>query len=137
MLSARDVRVATPPGKGSVGEDAAINLTARAVREGVFLDGHARLRQWVPGSRWYSVGMRVAIDGVGRLVIPKALRDELGVHGPTDLELTASNGRLELTVADVPAHVEEQGGFPVIVTERPLGPLSVAEARAAVERVRR
>jgi hypothetical protein len=53
------------------------------------------------------------------------------------LELTASDGRLELTVADVPAHVEEQGGFPVIVADRPMGSLSVAEARAAVERVRR
>jgi bifunctional DNA-binding transcriptional regulator/antitoxin component of YhaV-PrlF toxin-antitoxin module len=81
--------------------------------------------------------MRVAIDGVGRLVIPKALREELGVNGPTDLELTASDGRLELTVADVPAHVEERDGFPVIVTDRPVQPLSVTEARTAVERVRR
>lgn len=81
--------------------------------------------------------MRVAIDAVGRLVIPKTLREELGVHGPTDLELTAINGRLELTVADVPAHVEDEDGFPVIVTDRPLAPMSVQETRAAVERVRR
>jgi bifunctional DNA-binding transcriptional regulator/antitoxin component of YhaV-PrlF toxin-antitoxin module len=81
--------------------------------------------------------MRVAIDGVGRLVIPKALREELGVDGPADLELTAADGRLELTVADVPAHVEQRGGLPVIVTDRPMEPLSVAETRTAVERVRR
>jgi AbrB family looped-hinge helix DNA binding protein len=81
--------------------------------------------------------MRVTIDAVGRLVIPKALRDELGVRGPTDLELTAADGRLELTVADVPAHVEERDGFPVIVADRPIEPMSVAETRAAVERVRR
>jgi bifunctional DNA-binding transcriptional regulator/antitoxin component of YhaV-PrlF toxin-antitoxin module len=81
--------------------------------------------------------MRVAIDGVGRLVIPKALRDELGVDGPTDLELTASDGRLELTVADVPARVEERDGFPVIVTDQPMEPMSAAETRAAIERVRR
>jgi AbrB family looped-hinge helix DNA binding protein len=81
--------------------------------------------------------MRVAIDGVGRLVIPKALREELGVHGPTDLELTAVDGRLELAVADVPAHVEELDGFPVIVTDRTMEPMSVAEVRTAVERVRR
>lgn len=81
--------------------------------------------------------MRVAIDGVGRLVIPKALREELGVHGPTDLELTVADGRLELTVADVPARVEERDGLPVIVADRPMAPMSVAEARAGVERVRR
>jgi bifunctional DNA-binding transcriptional regulator/antitoxin component of YhaV-PrlF toxin-antitoxin module len=81
--------------------------------------------------------MRVAIDGVGRLVIPKPLRDELGVHGPTDLELTASDGRLELTVADVPAHVEEREGSPVIVTDQPMEPMTAEDARSAIERVRR
>jgi bifunctional DNA-binding transcriptional regulator/antitoxin component of YhaV-PrlF toxin-antitoxin module len=81
--------------------------------------------------------MRVAIDGVGRLVIPKTLREELGVDGPADLELTAADGRLELTVADVPARVEKRGGFSVIVTDLPMVPMSVAETRAAVERVRR
>jgi bifunctional DNA-binding transcriptional regulator/antitoxin component of YhaV-PrlF toxin-antitoxin module len=81
--------------------------------------------------------MRVAIDGVGRLVVPKRLREQLGVHGPTDLEMVAADGRLELTVADVPAHVEERDGFPVIVTDRPMAPLSVAETRAAVEQTRR
>ncbi|MFZ1154476.1 MAG: AbrB/MazE/SpoVT family DNA-binding domain-containing protein [Solirubrobacteraceae bacterium] len=81
--------------------------------------------------------MRVAIDGVGRVVIPKSLREEMGVNGPTDLELTASDGRLELTVADVPAHVEMQNGLPIIVTDQPMAPMSVSEARTAVERIRR
>jgi AbrB family looped-hinge helix DNA binding protein len=81
--------------------------------------------------------MRVAIDSVGRLVIPKTLREELGLHGAADLELTATDGRLEVTVADVPARVEERGGFPVIVTGQPMEPMSVAEVRTAVERVRR
>ncbi len=81
--------------------------------------------------------MRVAIDGVGRLVVPKSLREELGIDGPTNLELTAADGKLELTVADVPARVEDRNGLPVIVTEVPMAPMSVAEARTAVERVRR
>jgi bifunctional DNA-binding transcriptional regulator/antitoxin component of YhaV-PrlF toxin-antitoxin module len=81
--------------------------------------------------------MRVAIDNAGRLVVPKALREELGVSGPADLELNAIDGRLELTVADVPARVEEREGFAVIVTDRPMASMSVADARAAVERVRR
>ncbi len=81
--------------------------------------------------------MRVAIDGVGRLVIPKALREELGVSGPTELELTAADGRLEVTVPDVPARVEERDGLPVILTESPMAPLDVAETRTAIERARR
>jgi bifunctional DNA-binding transcriptional regulator/antitoxin component of YhaV-PrlF toxin-antitoxin module len=81
--------------------------------------------------------MRVAIDGVGRLVIPKTLRDELGVRGATELELTAANGRLELTVADVPARVEDRDGFPAIVTDEPMAPMSIAETAEAIERVRR
>lgn len=81
--------------------------------------------------------MRVSIDGVGRLVVPKALRDELGVHGPTDLEMTAIDGRLELTVADVPARVEDRDGFPVIATDEPVATMSIAEAAAAIERARR
>jgi AbrB family looped-hinge helix DNA binding protein len=81
--------------------------------------------------------MRVAIDAVGRVVIPKSLRDELGVNGPAALELIAADGRLELTVADVPAHVEERDGLPVIVTDEPMAPMDVAETREAIERVRR
>lgn len=81
--------------------------------------------------------MKVAIDGVGRIVIPKTLREELGISGPTDLELTAADGRLELTVPDVLAHVEERDGLAVIVTDEPMAPMSVEETRAAIERVRR
>ena len=81
--------------------------------------------------------MKVAIDSVGRLVIPKTLRDELGVRGPTDLELTALDGRLELTIADVPARVEDRDGFPVIATDEPMVPMTAAETAEAIERVRR
>lgn len=71
------------------------------------------------------------------MVVPKALRDELGVRGPAELELTAIDGRLELTVADVPACVEDRDGFPVIVTDTPMAPMTLAEAAQAIERVRR
>ncbi len=81
--------------------------------------------------------MRVAIDAVGRLVIPKPLRDELGIAGATELEMVAADGRLELQVAEVPARVEERDGFPVIVPDRAVVPLDEKQTRAAIERVRR
>jgi len=81
--------------------------------------------------------MRVAIDGVGRIVIPKPMREELGIDGPTELELNASDGRLELTVPDIPAHIEIRDGFAVIVPDQPMPPLTAEMTREAIERSRR
>lgn len=81
--------------------------------------------------------MRVAIDAVGRLVVPKPLREELGITGPTEVELVAADGRVELSVPDVAARVEERDGVPVIVPESPVAPMTVEEAREAIDRVRR
>jgi AbrB family looped-hinge helix DNA binding protein len=81
--------------------------------------------------------MKIAIDSVGRLVVPKALRTELGITGPTELEVIARDGVIELAVADVPARIGDRGGDPVIVTDGPMEPLTVEDVRAAIDRVRR
>jgi AbrB family looped-hinge helix DNA binding protein len=81
--------------------------------------------------------MRVAIDAAGRLVIPKSLRAELGISGATEVEVRSADGRLELSVPEVPARVEVHDGFPVIVPETPLPPMSADEVREALDRVRR
>ncbi|MGH2884457.1 MAG: hypothetical protein ACRDPA_17465 [Solirubrobacteraceae bacterium] len=78
------------------------------------------------------------MDSVGRLVVPKALRAELGITGPAELEIVSRDGVIELTVADVPEHIATgTGGNPVIVAEAPTTPLTVDAARAAIDRVRR
>lgn len=81
--------------------------------------------------------MKVAMDSVGRLVVPKALRAELGITGATELDAVARDGVIELAVADIPARVEERNGEPVIVTDAPTRTLTVEEVRAAIDRVRR
>jgi AbrB family looped-hinge helix DNA binding protein len=81
--------------------------------------------------------MRVAIDGVGRIVIPKPMREELGIKGPTELELTAVDGRLELTVPYIKAHLEERDGFTVIVPDEPVPPMTTKMVNEAIERSRR
>jgi bifunctional DNA-binding transcriptional regulator/antitoxin component of YhaV-PrlF toxin-antitoxin module len=77
------------------------------------------------------------MDSVGRLVIPKALRGELGITGPAELEVVARDGVIELSVADVPARIEDRPEGPVIVTDTAMSPLSVEDVRAAIDRVRR
>lgn len=81
--------------------------------------------------------MKVAMDSVGRLVVPKALRAELGITGPAQLEAVARDGVIELAVADVPARVEDRDGHPVIVTDEPTKTLTFEDVRAAIDRVRR
>lgn len=74
--------------------------------------------------------MRVAIDAVGRIVVPKPARELLGITGPAELELTVSDGRVELAVVDLPARVEERDGVPLIVTDAPTSPLDANIVRA-------
>jgi bifunctional DNA-binding transcriptional regulator/antitoxin component of YhaV-PrlF toxin-antitoxin module len=81
--------------------------------------------------------MKIAMDSVGRLVVPKALRVELGISGPTELEVVARDGVIELAVADIPARIEDRDGDPVIVIDGPMKPLTVDDVRAAIDRVRR
>lgn len=81
--------------------------------------------------------MRVAIDAVGRIVVPKPVRQQLGVSGPTELELTVADGRLELSVVDLQARVEERDGVATIVTDTPTAALDPSSVRAAIDSVRR
>jgi bifunctional DNA-binding transcriptional regulator/antitoxin component of YhaV-PrlF toxin-antitoxin module len=70
-------------------------------------------------------------------VIPKPMREELGIDGPSELEVTAVDGKLELTVPDTHAWVGERDGLAVIVTERALPPLDQDTVRAVLESVRK
>ena len=44
---------------------------------------------------WYFYGMRATIDGAGRLVIPKPLRDSLGLV-PGEVEVTPDGAGLHI-----------------------------------------
>ncbi len=81
--------------------------------------------------------MRVAIDKVGRIVIPKPMRDALGIEGPTELELTEHDGHLELTVPYIEAHLEDRDGHTVIVPDQPAPPVTTEMVREVLERVRK
>jgi bifunctional DNA-binding transcriptional regulator/antitoxin component of YhaV-PrlF toxin-antitoxin module len=81
--------------------------------------------------------MRVAIDSAGRLVLPKPLRAELGISGPGEVDIVSAHGHLELSVPEVPAHVELRDGLAVIVPDAPMPRMSAKETRDALERVRR
>ena len=51
--------------------------------------------------------MQGTIDAAGRIVVPKPLREELGLAPGTELELDAVDGRLEVTI---PSRVRLEDG---------------------------
>ncbi len=58
--------------------------------------------------------MRTTIDESGRLVIPKSLRDRLGLR-PGEVEVTADGAALRVeAIADVDVDLEQRAGRPVI-----------------------
>ncbi len=81
--------------------------------------------------------MRTTIDAAGRIVIPKAIREELALYGGEEVELRAVDGRIEIEVPPTPMHLEKRDGHLVAVPERPLPPLTDEIVRATLEKIRR
>lgn len=54
--------------------------------------------------------MRTTIDSVGRVVVPKALRDALGLTPGSVLDLSRYGAGLHLVPAGRPARLVEEGG---------------------------
>ncbi len=78
---------------------------------------------------------RVTIDSVGRLVVPKPLRDELGFTAGTELEIRAVDGHLEISV---PSRVRiEDGPYSVRFAADTDEKLSPELVRELTERGRR
>lgn len=81
--------------------------------------------------------MRVAIDGAGRLVVPKALRERLGVVGRSELELEEGEGQTVLRAVPGDIALIERDGHLVAQRGPDVAPLDWEVVRELVERQRR
>jgi AbrB family looped-hinge helix DNA binding protein len=85
--------------------------------------------------------MRTSIDSAGRLVVPKALRDAVGLTPGQALEITAHDGRLEIEPVPAPVTLIERDGLLVAApengsTDEP-SVLRADDVRAVLEQTRR
>jgi AbrB family looped-hinge helix DNA binding protein len=81
--------------------------------------------------------MRTTIDGGGRIVVPKALRDAIGLTAGRVIDLVYADGKIEIEVAPAEVAVDTSDGLPKIVPSAELPPLSDDAVRDTIEATRR
>ncbi|MDP9341954.1 MAG: AbrB/MazE/SpoVT family DNA-binding domain-containing protein [Actinomycetota bacterium] len=81
--------------------------------------------------------MRTTIDSGGRVVVPKPMRDALGLRPGSDVEVSMRDGRVEIEPAIVPMRLVKRRGVTVAEAGVPLPPLSAAQVREVQEQARR
>lgn len=80
--------------------------------------------------------MITSIDSAGRVVIPKEIREAAGIAPGMALDMTVSDGRIEIEPAVVPVTLVKKGRF-VVATPGPETPPLTAEAVADTVRTLR
>ncbi len=81
--------------------------------------------------------MITTIDGAGRIVIPKSIRQRLGLRGGQRVEVTERDGTIEIQPVATPMKLVKRKGRLVAVADRDLPPLTAAMVRETLEKVRR
>lgn len=81
--------------------------------------------------------MKTAIDRAGRVVVPKSLRDEIGLIPGRELEIRAQDGILLIEPLPTRVKLVRRGRRMVAVPAVRLPALTQDEVRAALEGTRR
>jgi len=82
--------------------------------------------------------MKTTIDKAGRIVVPKALRDELGLRPGQELEISAVDGHLEIETPPAEMRLERnEAGFLVARSDHEIPPLTQELVREVLEQIRR
>jgi len=81
--------------------------------------------------------MLATIDAGGRIVVPKEVRERLGLRPGSRIVLREVQGRLEISPATTPVRLVEHEGDLVAVSDADLPVLTAEQLRDAVEATRR
>ncbi|MDO5630155.1 MAG: AbrB/MazE/SpoVT family DNA-binding domain-containing protein [Mobilicoccus sp.] len=81
--------------------------------------------------------MITTIDAAGRIVVPKALRDALGLGAGRRIDVVLHDGKLEIDVAPAAVMVTDRDGLPVLQARDQMPPLMDEDVRGALDSVRR
>ncbi len=74
------------------------------------------------------MSITITLGKAGRLVVPKAIRDSLGLHEGSRLKLEIQGGKLQAAPEPDPVSIGMKGGFPVIQGGPPLKRDNIVQA---------
>jgi AbrB family looped-hinge helix DNA binding protein len=74
--------------------------------------GHGKL-----GRSWYAIPMKATVDSVGRVVLPKPLRDALGLTPGSRVDITQYGASLQIVPTGRTARIVQENGVPVATGE--------------------
>lgn len=80
--------------------------------------------------------MLTTIDSAGRVVVPKAIREVLGLHGGREIEINLVDEKVEIEVPPTPMRLESADHGAVAVADRQMPALKAETVRATLDRVR-
>ena len=81
--------------------------------------------------------MKTTIDGAGRLVIPKEIRQQGGLKPGMKLEIHCKNGKVEIEPEALLVRLERRGRLVVAVPAGNVAPLSAEAVEVVRKRLRR
>ena len=81
--------------------------------------------------------MRTTIDAAGRIVVPKALRDAMGLAAGRQIDMVFTDGRIEIELAPIEVELESKGRLPRLVAKSDQPELTDQQVRDALEATRR
>ena len=72
------------------------------------------------GSRWYRFPMEAVVDQAGRVVLPKPLRDALGLLPGTKVDISPYGAGAQIVPAGRTARLVDEGGVLVAAGKTPV-----------------
>lgn len=81
--------------------------------------------------------MRTTIDSAGRIVVPKAVRDAMGLRAGREIDVVYTDGRIEIELAPAEVQLDTGVGLPRLVPRDELPDLTDEMVRDALEGARR
>ncbi len=81
--------------------------------------------------------MKTTIDAGGRVVVPKAIRDELGLHAGQQVDVIVRDGHIEVVPVSAGVRLIERDGVLIAEPDHEMPLLTTELVRDTLDRVRR